>query len=129
MPRPPERNRKSVQKGLGMPLRFPQDQFPQKVLEKMGEVLERALQDSMGQDERNTFVLKHAYLVALYRQAFLTNQIPERDRLGNQINQSEKKGCGLGFSVEEMWGLNRLVRDMPLESLLERLKEKMGTPK
>lgn len=101
------------------------DTFPSSIVKKMENRVEEVLADSRAPSPEERWLLTHLLLVACYRRAS-----PEaRDRILRAINEYEKEGRSLGFSIfkEEIQGLNRVVlqKDQAgqLDSFVQRVKE------
>lgn len=121
------KQKRTVQRGLRPSSHPASVDFPQKIIEKMGEILEGALSDNQALREKERFVVAHAYKVAQFRQ--LKEFGKEKDDLLREIKEDEEKGLRIGLSVTEVRGINHFVlrRDLKgqLESLFQRLKAKI----
>jgi len=116
--------KRTVQRGLRSPFPLSAVDFPQKIIEKMGEILERALSNNKELEEKERFVIAHAYKVAQFRQ--LKEYGKEKDHLLREIDKDEEEALQMGLSVLEVRGINHYVlrkdREGQLNSLLEKLK-------
>lgn len=103
-------------------------EFPPTITEKMGKILERALDNNREISEKERFVIAHAYKVARFRQ--LRDFGKEKDDLFRKISKSEAEGLRIGFNVLEVRGINYFIlqkdKEGQLESFFQKLEIKAG---
>lgn len=127
MAKRPFKPRKTVLRGLRpSPSSFRPPDFPVTIIDEMGKILGRALEDSREPAEDEKFVISHAYKVIQFRQLEAGK---EKDSLLREIMAEEEEGLRVGLSVQETRGINhyilRQAQAGQLEPFSQRLKKKM----
>ena len=98
------------------------DSFPQKVIEKMVERIEKILTDSQIPDKKNNWIITQALLAVSFRQA-ATNE--EKSRIFREINKHIDEGHRLGFSETDIGAVNRVVRQKDQPDRLEDFRQRL----
>ena len=100
----------------------PHQEFASKV-EKVRKDFKEAITDGSTLNEKSSWMLKHAFLVAEYH---LEQKQAPKDRLLLEIGRSEEVGHKLSFSAKERSALAWLVTEAKAEENLDLLHQKLA---
>jgi len=118
----------SSQKNLSLSTSSASSNFPREIAERMGRILEAALNNNRETSQKERFLVAHAYKVAQFRR--LKEYREDKDDLFRKISQSEAEGLRLGFDILEVRGINHFIvqkdKEGQLEYLFQRLEKKAG---
>lgn len=99
----------------------------------MGKILIEPLDSKEELEEREQFVITHAYKAAQFRKLQKDKKTDEKlsEQLFRKIKKSEEAGLRIGFSESEIKAINYFIlnedQSSNLQYLFRKLKEKIGT--